>query len=79
MLKMLAIWLLLMHFIDLHWVVMPTIHHHGLHFSWIDIVTFLGIGGVFCWFFWVRFSSRRLIPIGDPGLDKTLEITQNQG
>lgn len=42
-----AIWLLIMHWIDLNWIVTPTwAHGHGPVFHVIDLSLFLGIGGL---------------------------------
>ncbi|UCD94464.1 MAG: hypothetical protein JSU69_12010 [Candidatus Zixiibacteriota bacterium] len=70
-LKFMAIWILFMHLIDLHWIVLPNLHQHGLHPSWIDLTTLAGIGGVFLWFFWRRMASRPLVPVGDPHLEES--------
>jgi hypothetical protein len=32
-----AVWMLVMHFVDLYFVVMPTYHHH-FHFHWMDLM-----------------------------------------
>jgi len=74
-LKIIVIWMFLMHLVDLYWVVMPSLHHHGVHLSWIDPVTVIGIGGIFCWLFWRRLLSQPLVPVGDPGLDESINIS----
>ena len=38
--------MLLMHFVDLFWCVMPVLHHHGFHLGVLDSTTFVGIGGL---------------------------------
>jgi hypothetical protein len=76
-LKILVGWLFFMHFVDLHWIVLPTLHHHGLGISWIDITTIFGIGGIFCWLFWRKLSSRPLVPVGDPDLSASIKLTRS--
>ncbi|MBU0982689.1 MAG: hypothetical protein KKA42_02395 [candidate division Zixibacteria bacterium] len=76
-LRGLAIWLLLMHWADLYWIVMPTLHKHGVHLSWIDPVTMIGIGGVFVWFFWNRTAAVPLIPTNDPGLASSMKFVNS--
>ncbi len=66
-----SIWVMIIHWVDLYWIVMPNLHHHGAHFSWIDLTTMLGIGGIFVWFFWRTFTSHPVVPVGDPGLEKS--------
>lgn len=68
-LAVICIWLLLMHWIDLYWLVLPNLHKQGVSFSWMDITTMVGIGGVVIWYFWRRLTSQPLLPINDPKLD----------
>ncbi len=68
-------WILVMHWFDLYWLVMPTHHQDGIHFSWMDITTLLGVGGIFVWYFWRRYSAHPLVPVKDPGLQASLEFT----
>ena len=69
-----AIWLLIMHFVDLHWNVMPVLHRDGLHFGLIDVATLLAVGGFFVAAFgWVS-SRRALVPLRDPRLPESLSF-----
>jgi hypothetical protein len=70
-LKFTAIWILIMHLVDLHWMVLPNLYQHGIHPSWIDLATLIGIGGIFLWFFWRRMASGPLVPVGDPYLEES--------
>jgi hypothetical protein len=67
-------WILLMRWVDLHWVVLPNLHHHGAHLSWLDLTTMLGIGGLFVWFFWRRYTSRAAVPVKDPSLEESIQF-----
>ncbi len=67
-----AILIIVMQFMDLYWIVMPTLHHHGVHFSWMDITTWLGIGGVFFYLFWKEFTSHPIVPVKDENLQKSI-------
>src|SRR6266566_1992638 len=40
-------WLLVMHFIDIYWQVMPTLHPEGLRPSILDVAAFVAVGGCF--------------------------------
>ncbi len=71
-LKGMSIWILIMHFIDLYWVVMPTLHKHGFRFSWIDLVTFAGVGGLVVWYIARKYASGALVPINDPKLEESI-------
>ncbi|MBC8216082.1 MAG: hypothetical protein H8E64_06185 [Candidatus Marinimicrobia bacterium] len=70
-LKTMAAWILFMHYVDIYWIVMPTFHQHGVHFSWMDLTTFLGIGGIFISLFWRQFSAKPVVPVNDPTLQKS--------
>ena len=65
-------WIVIVHFIELHWIVMPTLHHHGMHFSWIDIATLLGIGGLFMGMFFRQFRKENMVANNDPRLDASM-------
>jgi hypothetical protein len=69
-----CLWQLLMHFIDLHWCVMPVLHRDGLHLGLTDVATFLGVGGFFLAALgWVS-SRRALVPLKDPRLPESLSF-----
>lgn len=73
-LSFISAWILLMHWIDLYWMVFPT-HNPGMfHFSWMDLSLFIGIGGVFFWFFWRQFVKNPLVPVKDHRLAFSLEF-----
>jgi hypothetical protein len=65
-------WMLLMHWVDMYWLVLPNLHHHGAHFSWIDVAAMLGIGGLFLWLFMWQLGKHSLVPINDPNLDQSI-------
>jgi len=73
-LSVISLWIMLMHWVDLYWVVFPNIYPDGPHFSWMDLTTMVGIGGLFCGYFWRRHVARPLVPVGDPGLAKSIEF-----
>lgn len=67
-------WILIMHWIDIYWLVMPTLHPHGIYFSWMDLTTMIGIGGIFIWRFLRINYSRPLVPVNDPRLESSIKI-----
>jgi len=69
-----AIWIFIMHWIDIFWVVMPNLHQHDLHFSWMDLTAMLGIGGIFFWYFLNKFYKHALVAVGDPRLDISIKM-----
>ncbi len=73
-----ACWLLTMHYIDLYWVVMPTIDHHP-HPSLVDLTAFLGVGGLWVAALAYRMKSNLLVPIKDPRLAESLAFEDKGG
>lgn len=74
-LAVMAGWILVMRWADLYWLVMPTHHQGGFHFSWMDVTTCVGVGGLFVWFFWKRYTSYAVVPVKDPGLEASIHFT----
>lgn len=68
----------IMHFLEIYWIAMPTLSEHGIHFTWMDITTFLGLGGMFFGLFFWRFKQNSMIPENDPRLDECLEKSYHQ-
>jgi hypothetical protein len=71
-----SVWILIVHWIDLYWLALPTLHPHGAHLSWIDFTSFIGVGGIFLWLFWRRVTSNPLVPISDPKLEGSINHHQ---
>lgn len=72
MLAVLSIWMVLMHYVEMYWLVYPTFSKTGASFSWLEPVTLIGIGGVFLWAFWTRFASQAVVPVHDPKLEGSI-------
>lgn len=75
-LKFMSIWILLAHFIDLYWLIMPGITNAGKpwFFSWMDIVFPVAAVGLVMIVFSRSSKKINLMPIGDPKLAKGLEF-----
>jgi hypothetical protein len=67
-----AVWLLVAHWIDLYWLVMPSLGPGELPFSFVDAACLLGIGGVYFAGVLLTTGSRALVPLGDPRLRESL-------
>jgi hypothetical protein len=65
-------WLLVMHFVDLYWQVMPTLHPEGFRPSVLDVAALLAVGG--CCVAAAGWLMRRqpLVPVRDPRLAESL-------
>lgn len=74
LLVLMATWQLLMHFLDLHWCIMPNLHHDGMKLGLTDITAFAAVGGSFLAALgWVS-SRRALVPLRDPRLPESLSF-----
>lgn len=67
-----SVLILVTHFIELYWIAMPVLHEHGIHFTWLDVTTFLGLGGIFTGLFFYRFKQHKMVPVNDPKLKESL-------
>ena len=65
-------WLLTMHFLDLYWQVMPTLHPEGFSPSVLDVAAFAAVGGVFGAAAGWLLRRNALVPIRDPRLAESL-------
>ena len=63
-----------MHFFDLYWIIMPILHKHGFHFSWMDLTAMIGIGGIFIWYFWWSYLKGALVPVNDTKLAASIKL-----
>jgi len=73
-LKFMAVWILVAHFLDLYWVVIPTFSPEGAVFGWIEIA-FLILGfGLVLLVFVTKAKNNNLIPIGDPKLQRGIDF-----
>jgi hypothetical protein len=74
LLRLGAIWLLLVHYVDLYWLLMPNLHPLDVHPSVLDLTTFIGVGGVFLFAFGRLTARDPLYPINDPRLPESLHF-----
>jgi len=70
-LSVMAVWVLVLHWFDLHWLAMPALHEHGgIH--WLDVTCWLGLSGVYASAVVYRLSRHSVIPQHDPRLARSL-------
>ncbi|HZR82244.1 MAG TPA: hypothetical protein VFD92_14210 [Candidatus Binatia bacterium] len=67
-LAIVACWLVVARWVDLYWLVQPSFRGDGPLPHWMDLLTPIGVGGVWLWLFLGRLASRPVIAIGDPML-----------
>lgn len=72
-LKIMSIWILFAHYVDIYWLVMPS-HYKSFTFGWIEFgFPLVGVGLIVLLFSW-KFNRSNLIPIGDPKLKRGLDF-----
>jgi hypothetical protein len=64
----LAAWVLVLHYLDVYWLVMPVLNPEGVQFNWLDVSLLATVLLACCASIAHACGSRPLIPIGDPGL-----------
>jgi uncharacterized membrane protein YpjA len=69
-----ATWLLIMHWVDVFYLVMPNARPDGSPFRLMDLACFVGIGGLFLAVVIWRLGRTNLIPVNDPRLDEALSF-----
>jgi hypothetical protein len=65
-------WMLAMHFVDLYWLVMPTLHPEGLRPSLLDVAALVTVGGCFVAAASWLMRRQALVPVRDPRLAESL-------
>jgi hypothetical protein len=65
-------WLLLVHWVDLYWVIMPVLDETGPRISLWDLTAMAGVGGVAIAFVLWRMHGVPAVPLRDPYLDDSL-------
>lgn len=73
-LKFMSIWLLVAHFMDLYFLVMPTFAPDGIVLGWIELGFFLLAFGLVFLVFSIKSKSVNMLPIGDPKLKRGLDF-----
>lgn len=65
-----AVWLIIMRWLDLFWFVEPNFPGNKAHFhlSWLDVVTPIALGGLWLAYFFWNLRQRPLVPVYDPHL-----------
>ncbi len=80
MLASIAVFILLMRFVDMFFLIGPTprVDAHGAApgafiISWLDFVGPIAIGGVWLWYFFGQLKARPLVPVMDPFFPRAVE------
>ena len=72
-----SVWMLVWHWVDIYWQVMPAYNSHELVFSPLDVLIAVGMGSLVAASVVHALTKVNLIPIGDPNLSESLRF-ENQ-
>ncbi len=77
-LALMAGWILVVHYVDVYWVVMPRLHPEAPRPSLFDLTAWVGIGAAALAFALWRLRGRHPVPVRDPFLPDSLGYEPNQ-
>lgn len=69
-----AVWMLVMHYVDMFWLIMPELTPQKLSVHIIDFTALIGVGGFFVAAIARAASKVNLIPVKDPALGDSLSF-----
>lgn len=67
-----ALIVVVMRFVDIAWVVIPSFTHEHMRIHWLDVAAPVGIGGLWIWLFLTQLRGRPLLPVNDPYIEEAL-------
>ncbi len=69
-----AVWSLVVEYIDLYWVVMPAYYREGPQIHWMDFATLAATVSITGLIFWSRFRKHKMVPVGDLRFEQSLHF-----
>lgn len=69
-----AVWMLVMHAVDVYWLVMPAVGEGHFHPHWLDLLNWIAIGGLTLGAVGWLARRRALVPVADPRLPESLSF-----
>jgi len=69
-----AVWSLVVEYIDLYWVAMPVWYKSGPQFHWLDLATLVTTVSICGLMFWSRFRRHKMVPVGDMRFEQSLHF-----
>ncbi|HEY4183764.1 MAG TPA: hypothetical protein VGP07_01795 [Polyangia bacterium] len=71
-----AVWILFVHYIDILWLVMPSLTPDGYHPHWTDFTAFVGLGLLGISFGVWRLRGKLPVPVKDPYITESIRYRQ---
>ncbi|MBZ5631814.1 MAG: hypothetical protein LAO55_01695 [Acidobacteriia bacterium] len=69
-----AVWSLIVVYLDLYWIVMPVFYPNGPQIHWLDFATLGAVVSIAGLVFWSRFRRHAMVPVGDLRLEQSLHF-----
>ncbi|HEY5087009.1 MAG TPA: hypothetical protein VII66_06630 [Gemmatimonadaceae bacterium] len=69
-------WLVIMHILDVYWLVLPAFHPAGVHASWLDVAALLMVGGFATAAAAWRARGHLSLPVRDPYLGESVRYVE---
>jgi len=76
LLAVVATYLLVVHALDLYWLIWPSLHPEGPTFHWTLLTAFVGVGGVGVAYGLYRVRGGYSLPVKDPYIGESLRYVQ---
>ncbi len=73
-LGLVAVWSLVVEYIDLYWIVMPEYYKDGPQIHWLDFATLAATVSLCGLVFWGRFRKHKMVPVGDLRFEQGLHF-----
>ncbi|HRK08143.1 MAG TPA: molybdopterin oxidoreductase [Pseudobdellovibrionaceae bacterium] len=71
-LVMVSVLILIMQYVDIHWMVYPTLDPYQPLFSWPEVGSFALFGGLFLWSVTRFLAGHKLVPVKDPRIQEAI-------
>jgi hypothetical protein len=71
-LAILSVWVLIVHYLDMFWLVKPAMHTANIPFGLVDVLCLVGVLGVFIASVAYNAQKVPLVPLKDPRLKRSL-------
>jgi hypothetical protein len=68
----LALVILVMRYVDIYWLTAPSYYSEIFRYSWMDLATLLGIGGLWVWLFIGQLKGQTIVPIHETWVEEAL-------
>ncbi len=69
-----AVWSLIVEYIDLYWVIMPAHFPTGPQLHWLDLATLVATVSLCGLAFWAPFKRHKMVPVGDLRFEQGLHF-----